>query len=196
MSILVFIASIVCIVDRAIIFQQRDIKWWETLVPFRNKYLFGKLCNQKIAGVIVAIANFLWTVMLGIIYLFERYLETTYYAGMYSSTQYILEVPAQETFRLNVIRIAVMVIAGIYMASYCYVMYKFSAMHGKSSKWIIGWAIAPVFFLTYFALSKNVSMYGKNYVMVRLDADKVKSLDKPDKTETPVKKVKRNDRRK
>lgn len=178
MSILVFIAIIVCVVDRMIIFHQRDIKWWEALIPFRNKYIYGKLCNQKLIGVITALASVAWTAMLVVIYEYETYLINRYYAGVYSMDQLILEVPEQETVVINILRIIVMVVAAIYMTSWTYMMYKFSAMHGKSPKWILGWAIAPVFFLTYIALDKNIAMYGKKYVMVRLDADKAALADK------------------
>jgi len=64
------------------------------------------------------------------------------------------------------------VVAAIYMFVWSYLMNKFSQMHGKSSWWIALWAICPVIPLHYFALSKNIAMYGNSFGLERVPVRK------------------------
>lgn len=196
MSIIIFLAMFTCIVVTCVIFQQRDEKWWYALIPGYNKYIFGKLCNQKKVGTVLAVANLLWDILLVYLVYFEYQLSANYYAGMYDATTMILNVPEEMKIQIDVLRIIIMVIAAVYMATWTYVMYKFSAMHGKSPKWVFGWAIAPVFLLCYFALSNKVAMYGKMYVLEKKEialTSKINSKDNSNKsivTKLPRKKHK------
>ena len=57
--VFVTLLAIICIVLRAVLFNQRCEKPWKSLIPFYNKYVLGKLCDSKKLGIITMIFSFL-----------------------------------------------------------------------------------------------------------------------------------------
>ena len=172
MSMILFIIMIVCVVDTCIIFSQRDEKWWKALIPGYNRYVFGKLCNSKKLGVLSGIMKIVWNIVLMFIYGFELWIAQTYTMSLYDANKLIFEVPASVKDWITILRIVMIVVAAIYMFVWSYLMNKFSQMHGKSSWWIALWAICPVIPLHYFALSKNIAMYGNSFNLERVPVHK------------------------
>jgi hypothetical protein len=161
------LGSLICIVAKCIIFYQRDAKWWSALIPFYNKYKFGKWVGKKVLGVIVALLEFAWYCIIYAITYYQNFLISNYYAGMYDSTKMILNIPAEAQTLVMVLRIALIVVAAAYLFSWSYMMYKFSSMHEKPSWWIFGWAIIPAIPFAYIVLGNQIAMNGKKYVYVK-----------------------------
>lgn len=161
------LSSLVCIVDKCIIFHQRGAKWWTSLIPAYNKYKFGKWVDNKPMGVVTALLELAWYGIVYAITYYQQFLITNYYAGMYDSTKMILDIPSEAQTVVVILRIALIVIAAAYLLSWSFIMYKFSLMHEKPAWWIIGWAVIPAIPFTYLVLGNQIAMNGKKYVYVK-----------------------------
>ena len=163
MTILMLIASIICIGARCVIFKQRDVRWWKALIPAYNKYILGKLANQKKLGIFNAIAQPILYSLLFVAYFYELWIMNNFQVNLYDANRIIVEIPDSARIIILTLRYSVIILAAITIFVWSFMMYKFSSMHGKSSWWIIMWAICPAVGFSYFALSDDVYIDNKHY---------------------------------
>jgi len=181
-SLIITLSIIVGFGARCVIFQQRDVAWWKGIIPIYNKYIFGKLCNKGNIGIAVGLLELVWYIACYLLMYFEMWVQQTYNAS--TADGFIYANVSEEVVTIYTwLKIGFLVYMIFYLVVWCYLMNKFSMMHGKSKNWIALWALWPAAAYCYFALTPKIAMYGKQYELKRVEVA------------TPEKVVKKNERR-
>lgn len=159
---------------RCIIFKKRDIKWWKALIPGYNKYLLGKLSDNKRLGKINMIL-----VPFTIIYFLACFLFETWIIKSYSY-QVIIPYQASQASQISVkvpdyianvaiySKYALIILVVIAMVYWTKLMYNFTKLHQKSNWLVLFWALCPPISYIYFAITKDTYINGKLYTMERV----------------------------
>ena len=153
----IFIAFIICIIARVKIFKDRYERGWKALVPFYNKYIFGKLIDNKKLGLIVSICNALFIGLICIcVYIEYEILDKLPYTIEDVDTFNILDyVPQSLLTSNNVFKILLLISAVAYFVTWVILTYKFSAKQNSNTWWMLAWAIIPVVPYIYYAYIYN-----------------------------------------
>lgn len=145
----------ICVVLRGILFVQRGEKFLLTIVPWYNKYVIGRLCEQKKLGIATAISSALFYLILFGNTVIE-YLIIDSVSGLTIDTEdpssiNLSEYVPKELLNYNeIIKAAVFISAILYFVLWVILMYKFTVMNDASTWWFIVWGIAPIISYIYF----------------------------------------------
>lgn len=180
MPILIFTSTIICIVLRCFIFHQRNITWWKGLIPVYNKYIFGKLCNQKRLGYASAISIFAWWCTLIGVMCYEIHIMTDF-GSMIDPTsgRIYVQVPDSVKTNMQFLKYFVICVTLIALVMWTWTMTKFSKMHDKPMYWAILWAVLPVIPLCSIAFSDTIYMNNTKYTVKRVIDDGRSRKSKP-----------------
>ena len=165
--IFIFVAFIICIIARVKIFWDRQEKGWKALIPFYNKYVLGKIIDNKKIGIIVSIFEFLFIGIISLcIYIEYIILEKIPYTitdiDNFNLTDY---VPQSLLTSNSIFKILLIIIAVLYFISWVILTYKFSDKQNSNTWWMLAWAIIPVVpYIHYAYIYKTVYIPNKGLI--------------------------------
>ena len=159
---MIYIALLVCLVAKCILFANRDIKWWKGLIPFYNIYIFGQTAGKKRLGLEMAILLFTWVGFLLFVYYYEIYIISSY-IDTYNAGS--LLVPQGTMTSLMIFRCILVALTIVCFVIWEIIAYNFTKRH-ISDKWkrivmTAIWGIMPAVAYVFFACNKKVYKNGK-----------------------------------
>ena len=172
--IILLILLTICAIARGTMFKKRDIKRWYAFVPGYNKYIFGKMINEKKLGIINAILQPLVYVVLAAGLGIELWIINNYGTNVYVPNDPALdaniyvEVPKKIAYIAVSSKYALIAVCIAAAIAWVIMTYKFVKLHKKSTLWCILWILMPVIPYCYFAISNDVVIDGKYYTTERV----------------------------
>lgn len=147
---------IICIILKAVLFMQRGVSPWWTAVPFYNKVIIGKLCDNIKLGIIAAIFNFTTYLSFFILYFIEIMMVNKLPANIdfnkAKPQDYIPETLSQGN---EIALIALAISSILFMIVWALLMREFSKKNNSNSWWMIGWVLCPIICYIYFIIIKK-----------------------------------------
>lgn len=172
----IMLLSFICAICRSIIFKKRDIKWWKSFVPGYNKYLLGKLVQDKKLAIANAIAHTFFWLYFWACFGYELWIISNYAVGIQNPINGVEQSVVQVAVPENVANIAIwskyilIAVALVTLILWCMMMWKFTIKHKRNPWWIVLWAALPVIPYIYFAnISDVVSIDGKRYSIQKVE---------------------------
>lgn len=162
------IAYLLAAILRCIVFHKREEKWYKGLIPFYNKYTLGKLCDNKVIGIINGILNFLTIGVFASLIILEYHMlmelpSVIEDASTFDVYQYISQTEMDFN---NGLQVALGIVAALYFVSWVWLGYRFIKKNGDPVWWILVWILVPD--LSYIYYSTHSKMYIPGTGMVKL----------------------------
>lgn len=151
---------------RSIVFHKREEKWYKGFIPFYNKYTLGKLCDQKILGIITAVLNFLVVAIFTTLVILEYHIIMSMPAVIedinnFDIYQYVTKFEIDFN---NVLQVVIGVIAALYIVFWTWLSYKFIKKNGDPVWWLLVWIIVPDLGYLYSCTHNTVYIPGTGMV--------------------------------
>lgn len=158
---LYFILMLACLMLRGMLFHQREEKWYKTLIPGYNKYVLGKLTENKKLGLVAGISHAMFHILFLVYIVIVLVMMEEGTALIANGEFYVL---TNRTL-LNVIQYVWLAFALIAWVTWTWLMRNFSMKQKSSSWWMFMWAICPTLAYIYFVcIRKTVFIPSKGLV--------------------------------
>lgn len=167
---IILIFSFICAICRCVIFQKRDCRWWQGLIPIYSIYKFGKIHNARKLGIANAIIQPILYAVFFLCFAYEIYLLQNFSINVADGdfTQAFVIVPEQEATIAMISKYVLLAVAAVAFILWCLLAWKIIKVHERSAWWILLWGIIPVIPYIVYAVSNDVYIDGKLYTSKRV----------------------------
>ena len=171
----ILISALVCLICRCFIFYKRDEKWQKAFIPGYNKYIIGKISNNKKLGIVNAIMHPVLSLSFFFCFCFELWIIGNYSTSATVPTNTNDASMFQVMIPENIANIAIyskyflIAMALITIVAWSMMMWKFTLLNKRSPWFIILWVFVPAIPYMIFAISNTVCIENKIYIMKRVE---------------------------
>lgn len=167
-----------CIIARCIIFKKREINWWKALIPGYNKYIFGNtICNKPKLGLLMSLLQPMLSIIFFLTFSFELWIMKTYTTQVLVPVNANLDSKVYVSMPDNISTLAIVskyVLIAFALATiivWCMMMWNFIKIQKRSPWWILLWAVIPVIPYCAFAISNEVVINKKKYILKKVEVN-------------------------
>lgn len=199
--VFITIVTIICVILKAVLFNQRGEKAWKALIPFYNKYVLGRLGDAKKLGIINTIFCFLANAAIFFTYYIELVMLSLVPVGTDFSTAKVKDyIPDDLVASYHASQVLMLIFVVIYFFSWALMMRQFSEKNNANTWWILGWAVCPIIGYIYFIFINNY-FYTINKELVKYEVKtisekEIRTINKNKKDTKITKKVSKLRKRK